>query len=87
MDPTLKLVLTILFGVVALAGLLVVLLAPVVVDKRGLAAKKKVDPRIAESLPEEQIAKYRRDSAILDVKLVGVALAVPSLFLIVYVLR
>ncbi len=87
MDPTLKLVLTILLGIVAAAGLLVVFAAPMIVDRRKLADRKKVDPSIVEHMTEEQVEKYRRDAAILDVKLIGVALAVPALFLVVFVFR
>jgi hypothetical protein len=87
MDPTLKLVLEILCGVAALVGLVIVYAAPAIVDKRGLAAKHKVDPRILEHLPPEQLDRYRRDGAILNVKLVGVGIAVPTLLAIVLILR
>jgi len=87
MDPNLKIVLEILGGIVAVLGLVVVYAAPAIVDKRGLAAKHRVDPRMVEHLLPEEVDKFRRDGAILNVKLVGVGFAVPALLLIVFILK
>ncbi len=87
MDPILKIVLEALGGVAAFAGLILVYAAAWVVDRRGLAAKHKVDPRMVEHLLPEEVEKYKRDGAVLNVKLVGVGIAVPALLLIVFVIK
>jgi len=87
MDPILKIVLEILGGIVAFVGLIVVYAAPAIVDKRGLAAKHKVDDRMVEHLLPEEVEKYKRDGAILNVKLIGVGIAVPAMLLIVFILK
>jgi hypothetical protein len=81
MNETLELILRIVGLLVAAAGLVVVYLAPRIVDRRDLAARKQIPPELAEMTEEEQ-AKYRRDSAILDVKLRGLLLAAPGFVLI-----
>ena len=75
-------ILRILGLLVAAAGMAVVYAAPVIVDKRGLAELKKVDPKLMEHYTPEEQAKYKRDSAILDVKLRGLLLAAPGFILI-----
>ena len=87
MDPILKIVLEVLGGIIAFIGLLIVYMAPRIVDKRGLAEKHKVDPRMLEHLPPDQLDRYKRDGAILNVKLVGIAFAVPAMLLIVFILK
>ena len=74
-------------GIVAFVGLIVVYAAPAIVEKRGLAAKHKVDDRMIEHLLPEEVDKYKRDGAILNVKLIGVGIAVPALLLIVFILK
>ena len=82
MNETMELALRILGLLLAAAGLIVVYLAPKIVEKKGLAAMKKVDPKIADNLTEEELEKYRKDGAILDVKLKGLLLAAPGFVLI-----
>ena len=82
MDPTLELILRILGLVIAAGGLVVVYMAPRIVDKKGLAAKKTLPPDLDEMMTPEEKDKYRRDSAILDIKLRGLLLAVPGFVLI-----
>ena len=87
MDGVLKTVLLVIGAIAALAGLVIVYAAPSVVDRKGLAAKRKVDPSLFEHLPPEEIEKYRRNGAILDLKIKGVALAIPGMLLIVFTIR
>jgi hypothetical protein len=87
MDGILKILMIVLGVILTLFGLVVVYAAPVIVDKRGLAANRKVDPKILEHLPPEEVDRYRRDGAILDLKIKGVAFAVPGMLLIVIALR
>lgn len=71
------------FGL-AIAGMLVVYLAPRIVKKKNLAEKKKIDARIEENLTDEEKERYRRDGAILDVKLKGLLIALPGFAIILY---
>ena len=87
MDPVLRLVLTVIGFVLAAIGLVIVYAAPRIVDKKGLAEKKVIDPKTLEHLPPESHDKYRRDSAILDVKLRGLLVAAPGFILIMIVFR
>lgn len=87
MDPTLQLILRILGLVLAAAGMVVVFLAPRYVDRKGLADKKQLDPKLLEHLQPEEHQKYRRDAAILDIKLRGMILAAPGLILILIAFR
>ncbi len=82
MNATLELILRILGLVIAAGGLVIVYMAPRVVDKKGLAAKKTLPPDMDEMMTPEEKDKYRRDSAILDIKLRGLLLAVPGFVLI-----
>ncbi len=82
MNPTLELLLRILGLVIAARGLVVVYMAPRIVDKKGLAARKKLPPDMDEMMTPEEKDKYRRDSAILDIKLRGLLLAAPGFALI-----
>ena len=87
MNETLELILRILGLVVAMAGMVVVYAAPKIVDKKGLTEKKKIPPEHLEKMSEEEQQKFRRDSAILDVKLKGLMLAAPGLILILIAFR
>lgn len=86
MDPVLRLILTIIGFVLAGFGLAIVYAAPRIVDKKGLADKKVIDPKMIEHMPPETHEKYRRDMAILDVKLRGLLFAAPGFVLIMIVL-
>ncbi|NLW12480.1 MAG: hypothetical protein GX028_10765 [Clostridiaceae bacterium] len=67
------------------AGVIVIFLAPRIVDRNGLAEKKQDDPRLTAMMDDEQKAKFKRDAAIVDIKLKGLLLASPG-FIIVLVL-
>jgi hypothetical protein len=85
MDPTVELIMRILGFILAGIGLVIVYAAPKIVDRKGLAAKKEVDPRVLEHLPAENLEKYKR--AILDVKLRGLIFAAPGFILILIAFR
>lgn len=87
MNPTLELILRIGGLVIAAGGMAVVFLAPRIVDRRGLADRKKLDPRLLTSLDDAHQAKVRRDAAILDVKLRGLLLGAPGFILILIAFR
>lgn len=87
MNETLQIILRILGLAVTAAGMVVVYLAPRIVDKRGLAAKKTLDPKLVEHMTPEEQDKMRRDSAIVDIKLRGALLAAPGLILILIAFR
>jgi hypothetical protein len=87
MNPILEIVLMIIGGLFIVAGLLVVYMAPKIVDKKGLAAKKKMDPRWVENLPPEEQEKVRRNSAILDVKLIGLLISAPGFIIVLILFR
>jgi len=87
MNPTLEWILRVLGLTIAAAGIVVVYLAPMIVDKKGLATKKVVDPRYLEHLTPEEQEKYRRDSAIVDIKLRGLLIAAPGFALILIAFR
>ena len=87
MSDTMKIIAGILGIILAAVGVGVVYLAPRIVKRKGLDQQKKVDTRIAENLTEEELAKYKSDGAILDVKLKGMALAVPGFILILIAFR
>lgn len=85
MTDTMEMLLRILGFILAGAGLIIVYAAPRIVDSKGLADRKQVDPKMAEVMTEEEMKKYRRDGAILDVKLRGLLLAAPGFALILFV--
>ncbi len=87
MDPTLELILRILGLLIAAAGLVVVYGAGRIVDKKALVSKRQIPAEMAEVMTEEEKNKYRRDMAILDVKLKGLALAAPGFILILIAFR
>ena len=87
MNPTLELILRILGLAIAAAGIVVVYLAPKIVDRKGLAARKTVDPKLIEHLSPEEQTKYVRNAAIVDVKLRGLLIAAPGLILILIAFR
>ena len=87
MNVTVELILRILGFLLAACGLVVVYAAPRIVDKRGLAARKEIPPDMQEMMTAEEKDKYRRDSAILDVKLRGLLLSAPGFVLILIAFR
>lgn len=82
MDPILLLIMRIVGFILAGIGLFIVFAAPKTVDRKGLAAERKIDPGLAERFSPEEQEKYKRDMAILDVKLRGLIFAAPGLILI-----
>lgn len=82
MDPILLLIMRIVGFILAGIGLFIVFAAPKTVDRKGLAADRKIDPGLAERFSPEEQEKYKRDMAILDVKLRGLIFAAPGLILI-----
>ncbi len=87
MNETLELILRILGLLLALAGLVVVYAAPRIVDKKGLVSKRKIPAEMAEVMTEEEKTRYKRDMAILDVKLKGLLFAAPGFVLILIAFR
>ena len=85
MDPVLRLILTIIGFILAGIGLVIVYAAPTIVDRKGLAEKTTIDPKMIEHMPPETHDKYRRDKAILDVKLKGLLFGAPGFILILIV--
>ncbi|MDD4461588.1 MAG: hypothetical protein PHP94_04670 [Eubacteriales bacterium] len=82
MSQTTELILRIIGLIIAAVGLAVVYLAPRIVDRKHLDVGRQVDPKVAEHLTPEELANYRRDGAILDIKLKGLLLAAPGFVLI-----
>lgn len=87
MNETMVLVLRILGITLAAAGLILVWLSPHIVDKYGLTARKQIDPRLTGHMSAEEIEKFRRESAVLDVKLRSLLVALPGLILILVAFR
>lgn len=87
MNETLQIILRILGIALAVAGLAVVYAAPRIVDKRGLVGRRPVKPEYLEHMTPEEQDKFRRDSAILDVKLRALLLAAPGFILILIAFR
>jgi hypothetical protein len=69
----------------AVAGLIVIYSAPKIVKKYKLDEKKEIDPQRTENLNEEGIEKFKFDSAVLDVKIKGILIALPG-FLVILIL-
>jgi hypothetical protein len=82
MNETIELLLRIIGLVIAACGLVVVYAAPKIVDKRDLAARKQIPPDMLEMMTPEEKDKYRRDMAVLDVKLRGLLIAAPGFVMI-----
>ena len=87
MNEALVLILRILGLVLTAAGMAVVFAAPKIAEKYGLIEKKQISPELLEKMPEEEQKKFRRDSAILDVKFRGLLLAAPGLVLVLIAFR
>ena len=87
MHPTMLLVLRILALAISAVGIAIVFMAPSIVDKRGLADRKPLDPGVVQHLPPEEQDNLRRSAAILDVKLRGLLIGTPGFILILIVFR
>lgn len=73
--------------IIALAGIVLVYAAPKIVDKKNLAEKKQIDPERVAMLTEEEVTKFKRDSAILDLKIKGLLVALPGFVLILVMFK
>jgi hypothetical protein len=82
MGRTLEIILQVLGILILAVGVFIVYAAPRIVEKRRLDEKKTVDAERAEGLTEEEIRKIKRESAILDLKIKGVFVALPGAILI-----
>ncbi|MHB8963405.1 MAG: hypothetical protein ACYC5K_09665 [Saccharofermentanales bacterium] len=82
MGQTVKIILQVLGILVLAVGVFIVYAAPRIVEKRGLDEKKTIDADRAAGLSEEEIKKLKRESAILDLKIKGVLVALPGAILI-----
>ncbi len=87
MPDLLRIILTVFSAVSILSGMLLVFAAPLLVKKKKLDEKKVVDPERIEGLDEEAIRKFKRDSAILDLKVKGVLIALPGAIIILVLFR
>lgn len=83
----LKTILTVLGGILVLTGVVIVYAASKIVDKKKLDEKTKIDMKRVENLNEEGVKKFKRDSAILDVKLKGIMIAFPGAVILLVLLR
>lgn len=87
MGEEFELILKIIGLLFVAAGVVVIFLAPRIVDRKGLADKKKEDPRLTAMMDEEQKTKFKRDAAIVDVKLKGLLLASPGFVIVLILFR
>ena len=78
----LEIILYVVAGISLLSGMGIVFFAPHLVKKYKLDEKKVIDPERVEGLDEDGVAKFKRDTAILDVKLKGILLALPGVIII-----
>ncbi|MHB1484668.1 MAG: hypothetical protein ACYCYI_08385 [Saccharofermentanales bacterium] len=82
-----EIILKVLGSLLAIAGLVVIYAAPKIVAKRKLDEKKTIDPERVAGLDEEELKKYKTDSAILDVKIKGLLIALPGFVIILIMFR
>ena len=68
-------------------GALVIFTAPVIVERFNLAEKRAVDEEMKETMTDEELDKYRRYQAILDIKVKGVMFAIPGAIFILVLFR
>ena len=87
MNDTIELILRIMGFLIAACGLVVVYAAPRIVDRKGLADKKQLPPDMQEMMKPEEKEKYKRDMAILDVKLKGLLIAAPGFVMVLIAFR
>lgn len=77
-----EIVLQVLGLLILAVGIFVVYAAPRIVEKRRLDEKKVVDPERTADLSEEDLKKFKREAAILDLKIKGVLIALPGALMI-----
>lgn len=77
-----EIVLQVLGLLILAVGIFVVYTAPRIVEKRRLDEKKVVDPERTADLSEEDLKKFKREAAILDLKIKGVLIALPGALMI-----
>ena len=82
MGQTLQTILQAAGVLILILGIAVVYAAPKIVDKRKLDERQAPDPERIAGLNEEGIRKFKRDAAILDMKIKGVLIALPGAILI-----
>ncbi len=87
MPPVLEIILLVLGGISVLSGLVIVYMAPRIVERKKLDAVKQIDPERVIGLNEEGVAKFRKESAVLDVKVKGILVALPGAILILILCR
>jgi hypothetical protein len=87
MEEWLDILLRIIGTMIGLAGLVVVYAAPQLVKKYKLDEKKSIDPERLAVLDESEIAKYKFDTAVLDIKLKGLILAMPGFVLLLILFK
>lgn len=80
-----EITLKIIGAILGLLGLIIVYAAPKIVEKKKLDEKREVDSNRIEGLSEEEVLKFKKDSAILDVKIKGLMVALPG-FLIILIM-
>ena len=85
MNGIAEIILKVVGAILAVVGLVVIYGAPKIVDTRKLDEKKKVDPERVALLDEEQVKKFKREAAVLDVKIKGLLIAIPG-FLVLLIL-
>lgn len=77
-----EIILQVLGLLILAVGIFVVYAAPRIVEKRKLDEKKVVDPERTAGLSEEDLKKFKREAAILDLKIKGVLIALPGALMI-----
>lgn len=87
MDYIFEIILKIVGGILALAGLIIVYAAPNIVKNKKLDEKKVIDPERVANLDEEQLKKFKFDSTVLDVKLKGLIFAIPGFIILLFMFR
>ena len=87
MGTAAQIIMKILGGLIAIAGLVVIYGAAKIVDLKKLDEKKQVDPQRTAMMDEEQIKKFKRDTAILDVKIKGVLIAIPGFIILLVMFK
>lgn len=80
-------ILYIIAGISLLGGMGIVFFAPKITEKYNLADKKVPKPEMIEGMDSEEIQKYKKDGAILDLKLKGLLIAMPGVIIILALSR
>lgn len=87
MPPAVETIITVISGILVVAGVLIVYLAPKIVEKKKLDETRKVDPERIAGLNEEGVKKFRKESAVLDIKVKGILIALPGAIAIMILFR